>query len=130
LIPKDDIDLFLITEKTPFPNGALYGVHWHIVGPGALWYFLGESGFQKWLHPHAQPDFYELKLWTAQPALPVAIHRKDYYNRSPIRRTIAPSTFSDSNLKIKEEPHAPDLREFLSDLLEDVFLKRVDEKLK
>jgi ATP-dependent Clp protease ATP-binding subunit ClpA len=114
-------------------KGELYGVHWHISGPGAYWFFKDETGMQKWQAPEGSQEnhLYAVKVHTRQPKIPENLHRKEFYHNKPLRRTFSGNGLHDSLYKVRHNgpDAAPDWSEKLIEVLEERFRRRIDEAL-
>ena len=113
-------------------GGALYGVHWHIRGPGAYWFFKDETGMQKWLDETSKENhLFAVKVHTRQPKIPENLHRKEFYHNKPLRRTVSGNGLHDSQYKVRYNAPdtSPDWSEKLIDVLEEWFRRRIDEAL-
>ena len=113
------------------PEKELFGVHWEILGPEAWWFFREESGFQKWHTGKKNPQVFAVHVQNFRPDLPSNIHRMDYYNNQPIRRSISQHRLNDTKYKIRDFQLGvgPSIDEILNEFLQKKFQRRIDDAL-
>lgn len=116
--------------KPPHADSELYGVHWKVEGQAAWWLLKDEAGIQKWIGKDKDQHLYAVSVTHEEPLFEGTIHRKEYYQASSVRRTITPTTLSDSIYKIKDPDFNPfEWVDYLSDLLKERLINTIEEAL-
>jgi DNA polymerase III delta prime subunit len=113
----------------PKPGDVLWGVEFAISGSCAYLYLAGEQGGHKWESQEDNPRIYLVQVQPAASETPVRLHRKEFYDKLPIRRTLTPLIFKDTSYKIKRECNKSALLGLLLEKLDERFAVQIDNEL-
>ncbi len=114
----------LYTFKPENPKDILYGVELSISGSCAYLFLKEESGYQKWMIDKGYRNFY-VQVQNEAFRTPARIHRKDFYNRQNVRRTVESNSIKDSLYKINREISIDHLPKYLEEKLEERFVLKL-----
>jgi len=111
------------------PDEELFGVRWEIKGPGARWFFGEESGIQKWMLNEKEFHLYFVSVNNEKTGIAANIHRLDFYQNLPVRRSIGANRLTDTLYKLRDVFYGGDVAKNLQTLLEERFNERKKREL-
>ncbi len=122
---KTAIDLSDLANITPeHPKDNLYGIEFAISGNCAYLYLKEEDGYQRWSAVSSLKEArnYAVIVLNEPFETPKKIHRKEFYSRQNLRRSIDGSILKDNIYKINREVPESNLVEYLYQKLEERFV--------
>jgi ATP-dependent Clp protease ATP-binding subunit ClpA len=114
----------IFTFKPESSKDILYGVELAISGPCAYLFLKEETGYQKWMVDKGHRNFY-VQVSNEAFHTPTRIHRKDFYNRQNVRRTLETNSVRDTPYRINREMSRDQLVPFMKEKLEERFVVKL-----
>jgi ATP-dependent Clp protease ATP-binding subunit ClpA len=106
-------------------DDTLRGLEIEVKACCAWLYFMKESGIQKW-HTGEEELLYMVKVENTTFERPEKLHRKDFYQNQPIRRSVEGHTFKDNLLKLSKEYSKKALVDVLIEILDEQYKQQIE----
>lgn len=115
-------------EVAQLNDSNFFGVLFHLQGECVHLYLENERGMQKWKYSDKEEYRYWIEVEDAPFCTPKSIHRKEFYKRKNIARTLQPlqQLIQDNSLDLKREYSKGQLHEILIEKLDEVFQGKLD----
>jgi len=109
-------------------ESSFFGVVFQLQGECVHLYLENEQGMQKWKYKDNEEHRYWVEVHDAPFLTPKSIHRKEFYKRKNIARTLQPlqQLIQDSSLDLKREYPKGQLHELIIEKLDKIFQGKLD----
>lgn len=121
---KEEIEI-----APPKPQDLLCGVEFKVFGDCSYLYLMEEIGYQKWLISDEGPRWYVVNVENVPFQTPDRIHRKEFYTRQNIRRTVEMGAFRDTQYKVNRQLPFQQLVSFVKEKLDERFKLKLNMEL-
>ncbi|MEM8523281.1 MAG: AAA family ATPase [Bacteroidota bacterium] len=122
--------LNLLEEKqvAQLDDSSFFGVRFYLQGECVHLYLESEQGMQKWKYKDKEEHRYWIEVHDAPFCTPKSIHRKEFYKRKNIARTVQPLELAvqDNSLDLKREYPKGQLHELIMEKLDEIFQQKLD----
>ncbi len=103
------------------PKDILYGIEFALGGPCAYLFLNEEAGHQKWVLPSKGVRHFVVHVSNEAFHTPARIHRKEFYSRQNVRRSVEGNSIRDTLYRINREVPSTSLVNYISETLEERF---------
>ncbi len=119
---KTEVDLSKGLKYQPErAKDVLYGFEFALSGPCVYLLLNEEGGYQKWVLDYIGVRHFVVQVSNEVFHTPARIHRKEFYARQNVRRTIEGNSFKDTLYKINRELPSMNMVDYLLEKLEERF---------